>query len=84
MEFEADRRSPSPCPRLSEEYLIWASDGATHQTGDQAMFYKAVDGLNALGICSADLMPYSGKPNSHRKPSAEASADARALRNAGR
>jgi hypothetical protein len=79
-EFESARRATNPPPRLSEEFLIWASDRATRETGDQAMFYKAVDGLNALGICTADLMPYSGKPNPHRKPSREAIADAQPRR----
>lgn len=80
VEFESEKHSTAPPRRLSEEFLIWASDRATKQTGDQAMFYKAVDGLNSLGICSADLMPYAGKSNSHRKPSAPALADARQLR----
>ena len=44
------------------------------------MFYKAVDGLNALGICTADRMPYASKPDPNRKPSAAALADARPLR----
>ena len=78
-EFESGKHSRGPHRRLSEEFLIWAADHATGETGDQAMFYKAVQGLNSLGVCAADLMPYLGKPNPHRKPSAEAVADARPL-----
>lgn len=79
VEFETGEHSREPHRRLSEEFLIWAADHATGETGDQAMFYKAVQGLNSLGVCAADLMPYLGKPNPHRKPSAEAVADARPL-----
>jgi Papain family cysteine protease len=79
-EFEVARQAAAPCRRLSEEYLIWAADKATGLTGDQAMFYKAVDGLNGLGICSAERMPYAAKPDPKRKPSSEAVAEARDLR----
>ena len=43
------------------------------------MFYEAVDGLNELGICSEQRMPYAGEPDPNRKPSSEAVAEARAL-----
>jgi hypothetical protein len=79
-EFEVARHAAGARRRLSEEYLIWAADKATGLTGDQAMFYKAVDGLNGLGICPADAMPYAAKPDPKRKPSPEALAEARALR----
>jgi len=79
-EFECARHAAAPHGRFSEEFLIWASDKATGQTGDQAMFYKAVQGLNVFGVCAADLMPYKDKPNPHRHPSPQAVADARKLR----
>jgi Papain family cysteine protease len=80
VEFECARRAMAPHGRLSEEFLIWASDKATGQTGDQAMFYNAVQGLNTYGICAAELMPYDDKPNPHRQASPRAMADARKLR----
>jgi hypothetical protein len=79
-EFESARHAAVPHHRLSEEYLIWAANKATGLAGDQAMFYKAVDGLNGLGICSADRMPYAAKPDPHRKPPPESVAEARELR----
>lgn len=41
------------------------------------MFYKAVHGLNSLGICSNELMAYENKSAAERKPSAKALADAK-------
>jgi hypothetical protein len=81
-EFELARAGPPPPRRLSEEFLIWAANAASGLSGDQAMFYKAVHGLNSLGVCSDQLMPYADKAVGARKPSAAALADAR--RRAGR
>jgi hypothetical protein len=80
VEFECAHHALAPRGRLSEEFLIWASDKATGQTGDQAMFYKAVQGLNTYGVCAAELMPYEDKPNAQRQPSPGAIADAQKLR----
>jgi hypothetical protein len=80
VEFEIDEHTPGEHPRLSEDYLIWAADEAAGQTGDQAMFYKAVLGLNQLGICNSADMPYLFKPEPKRKPSAAAIAEARRWR----
>lgn len=77
--FEYARSQPDSHTRLSEEFLIWAARKATGKTGDQAMFYEAVCGLNRLGICADRLMPYANTADAHRKPSAEALADARRL-----
>jgi len=74
--FEYARATPPPHVPLSEEFLIWAADEATGRRGDQAMFYEAVHGLGALGICTRDLMPYQGAADAARKPSAAALADA--------
>jgi hypothetical protein len=79
-EFESNRHSASPKGRLSEEYLIWAATNACRKDHDQAMFYEAVQGLNVLGICAADRMPYASKPDPNRKPSAAALADSESLR----
>jgi hypothetical protein len=48
-EFEWARHV-SPC-RFSQEFLIWGADEASGSTGDQAMFFKAVHGLNVHVIC---------------------------------
>jgi hypothetical protein len=77
--FECDRREPNARVRLSEEFLIWAANDATGMTGDQAMFYEALVGLNRLGICSDSLMPYQAKSDPQRAPSRQALAQAREL-----
>ena len=79
-EYEYARQTTGPHARLSEEYLIWAAKKANGKTGDQAMFYEAVHGLNQLGICPADEMRYTDKPDPHRKPSTEALAESQPLR----
>jgi Papain family cysteine protease len=79
VQLETARHLPGPHRRLSEEFLIWAGDKASGTTGDQAMFYKAVLGLNVHGICAEDQMPYKSKPDPRRHPSQAAVADARRL-----
>ena len=79
-EYEYARQTTGPHVRLSEEYLIWAAKHANGKTGDQAMFYEAVHGLNQLGICPANEMSYTDKPDPDRKPSAKALAESRSLR----
>jgi len=76
-DFEYAQANPRVRKRLSEEYLTWAANEATGLTGDQAMFYEAVHGLNTHGICTADLMPYEQKSDGKRKPTKEALADAK-------
>jgi hypothetical protein len=75
-EFEWARNGQQPRQQFSEEFLIWAGNEAFGLKGDQAMFYKAVHGLNCFGICSNELMPYEAKPTAKRSPSAKALADA--------
>jgi len=75
--FEAGRGERGLHASLSEEFAIWAAKKATGKTHDQAMFYEATRGLNALGICRDDLMPYREKPDRGEKPSPRALADAR-------
>ncbi len=43
------------------------------------MFYKATKGLNDLGICSAELLPYGHKIDPKARPSPAVMADARML-----
>jgi hypothetical protein len=77
-EFEVARQSHRRPARFSEEFLIWAGNKASGENEDQAMFYKAVQGLNMLGICSEELMPYEGSSsNAARRPSPAALADAK-------
>jgi hypothetical protein len=78
-EFESGRHKSKHPDRLSEEFLIWAANKATGRDGDQAMFYEAVHGLEALGICQARLMRYSPTAHNRRGPSAEALENAREL-----
>ena len=81
-EFEVGRQSRRPS-RLSEEFLIWAGNKASGMTGDQAMFYKAVHGLDVLGICSDELMPYRSSSDATRRPSPAALANAKEESRAG-
>jgi Papain family cysteine protease len=76
-EFECARQSPQATMRLSEEFLIWAGNEASGLKGDQAMFYKAVHGLNTYGICAEERMPYANKSEPKRRPSAQALTDAK-------
>jgi hypothetical protein len=76
-EFELAKSEPKSVQRLSEEFLIWAAHAGSTTAGDQAMFYQAVHGLNAYGICTSTLMPYLGAGNRKHGPSDEAQADAR-------
>jgi hypothetical protein len=78
VEYERARHLAKSPERLSEEFLIWAGDKASGQPGDQAMFWKAVAGLNTYGICSEERMPY-GNRSRPRRPSPQALAEAREL-----
>jgi hypothetical protein len=63
---------------FSEEYLVWATQKATGQTGDAAPLFKAVHALNLLGICTENFMPYSVKREDPVPgPSVEAKGDAK-------
>ena len=77
VEFEIGHNTPGPHKRMSEEFLIWAANEATGQRGDQAMFWEAVQGLNTLGICTEELLPYAKKSKPRRKPSEAAIVDAK-------
>jgi hypothetical protein len=77
--FEYARHEPQDHTQLSEEFLIWAAKKATGKSGDQAMFYEALCGLNHFGICSDRLMPYVHAADQQHQPSAQAVAEARRL-----
>jgi serine/threonine protein kinase len=78
VEFEVGRASSSrPAPRLSPEFLVWAAKEATGLPGDPGKLYRAVFGLNALGICSDELMPVERLPNAPRQPTPAAVANAK-------
>jgi len=77
-EFELAKVSPDKDRRRSTEFLIWAAKAATGKKQNQAMFYEAVHGLNALGICREVLMPEEEERNhGAHPPSPAALADAK-------
>jgi hypothetical protein len=77
--FEYARSQPESHTQFSEEFLIWAAKKATGKTGEQAMFYEAVCGLNHFGISADRLMPYAKNADANHKPSPPALADAHQL-----
>ena len=76
-DFECRRSGLLTAKRLSEEFLVWAANEATGLEGDQAMFSEAVHGLNRLGVCAEELMPYGQAADAGRAPSKQALADAK-------
>jgi hypothetical protein len=66
-EFEAANVLGEPA-NFSKEYLVWAANEATGRSGDQAMFYEALAGLNSLGACEQELMPYERREDGERVP----------------
>jgi ABC-type transport system involved in multi-copper enzyme maturation permease subunit len=76
-EFEWAKHGPRPHCSFSQEFLIWAANEASGSTRDQTMFYKAAHGLNSLGICNQELMPYLKRRDPRRRPSTAAQADAK-------
>jgi hypothetical protein len=72
-------RSGAGGERLSVEFLTWAANEAAGLRGDQAMFYEAVHGLNTLGICSAEQMPYEPAGDARRRPNERSLSDAKKL-----
>jgi hypothetical protein len=76
-EFEWAKHAPRPHGSFSQEFLTWAANEASGSTGDQAMFYMALHGLNSLGICEQGLMPYAKRRDPSRRPSTAALDDAK-------
>lgn len=79
-EFEYHQAGHAVGGRFSQEYLVWAADEATGRRGDQAMFYEALTGLNALGICTVETAPYGSTADDIQRPSDAAIDAARDLR----
>ncbi|HEY2343724.1 MAG TPA: C1 family peptidase [Chthoniobacteraceae bacterium] len=79
-EVESVRGASGHGDRFSEEYLIWAARKFSGNEDGQAMFYQALDGLEASGICTEARMPYTAKTDAARSPSPEAIAEAETLR----
>jgi hypothetical protein len=75
VDFEWLRANPGSCAGLSEEFLLWATNDASGAPGDQAMFFEAVHGLSARGICRSELMPYAPTSDKMRRPTEEAIRD---------
>jgi hypothetical protein len=67
-EWEAANSGERPPTPLSPEFLTWAANAATGRRSDQAMFYEALCGLNAFGICPAESMPYEQAADQDRRP----------------
>ena len=57
--FDVRIDSALPTLRWVETLMNLRSRLTSIATGDQAMFYQAIHGLNVLGICSDELMPYA-------------------------
>ncbi len=79
VDFETARGIGPAYRRRSVEFLIWAARKSTGHKGEQAMFYEAVHGLNALGVCTETLLPYGPKPALDFKPDKEQQANAHVL-----
>ncbi|MGA2624748.1 MAG: C1 family peptidase [Bacteroidota bacterium] len=82
IEFALAKRDGS-VPRLSVEYLNWASNRATPDTEDGGFFSDLWKGFAAYGICSEESMPYQVKYDPKIEPSAAARTDAERRREAG-
>jgi len=65
-----------PGPRLSEEFVNWASHQASGRDTDGSFFSDAIDGLQLHGACADDLLPYAAEFDPKLQPSPEALRDA--------
>lgn len=75
LEFEL-ASAHGPGPRLSEEFVNWASHTASGRDSDGSFFSDAIDGLQLYGACVEQLLPYAAEFDAKLQPSAEASSDA--------
>ena len=76
LEFAIAKRE-GQSPRLSVEFLNWASNKACGDSQDGGFFSDLWKGFAAYGICPETEMAYEAKFESTREPSAAALADAR-------
>ncbi|MEP0843516.1 MAG: hypothetical protein HRF43_12510 [Phycisphaerae bacterium] len=79
--FEWAQSRKGDAKPLETEFLVWAAKEACAKSRDQAMFYEALAGLNAFGICEEGLMEYGPTAGGDRKPSPEAVKNAAVLAN---
>jgi len=78
LEYESAKDRPEKQPRLSPDYLNWASHRTNDRTQDGSFFSDALNGIERYGVCREDLMPYADDYEPHAAPPATAVAEARA------
>ncbi len=79
--YEWARAQPDAAEPWSADFLVWAARETCSKDREQAMFYEAVAGLNAFGLCPERLMPYARAAASQTRPSEEAIRAAEPFRN---
>lgn len=82
LEFAIAKRFGS-CPRLSVEFLNWASNQVAGDADDGGFFSDLWSGFAGHGICRADDAPYQRKLDASWAPSPGALVDARRRRDLG-
>jgi len=82
IEFAIAKES-GPGPRLSAEFLNWASNRATGDTEDGGFFSDLWKGYEAYGISSDEAMPYRAAFDAKAEPGPHARSDAEERRKAG-
>ena len=70
-------------PRLSVEFLNWASNQATRDTHDGSFFSDLWRGFTVYGACPEQDMPYQDKFDPNHAPSEEAKDHAKQMHEAG-
>jgi hypothetical protein len=66
--------------RLSPEFLNWAAGEAAGRPSDGNFFHNALAGFERFGICAEAAMPYRERFDAAAAPSAQALAEAEAIR----
>lgn len=80
--FEWSKTQSGMSTPFSTEFLVWAAREACAKDHDQAMFYEAIQGLNAFGLCPEKSMPNQPTATDpERKPSQDALKESQTLRN---
>jgi hypothetical protein len=82
IEFAFARQSGTS-PRLSVEFLNWASNKACGDRNDGGFFSDLWKGLEGYGVCTAALCPYQSRFDVEFSPSPEALAEAKTRLNVG-
>jgi hypothetical protein len=76
LEFAVAKRQ-GHSPRLSVEFLNWASNKACGDTDDGGFFSDLWKGFAAYGVCAEEEMRYAAKLDLEKQPTPEAMADAK-------